>query len=101
MLVIRDKNGNVIGKSKNLAGIRQKVGKESVKVVAIDEIADGEGKLMILFKNGDSFETNFASYDVLRHAVGNWRNLYGTELVINGEKVDVISNKNRFLNECS
>ena len=34
-------------------------------------------KLSILFENGCSFETNFASYTVLNGFVRRWRNVHG------------------------
>ena len=62
MMCIRDRDGNVISKSRNLAGIRRYVGGHTpplIKVLDVSEIGDEEGKLCILFENGCSFETNF------------------------------------------
>ena len=84
MQVIRDRDGNVIGRSRNLRGIRRYVADHIITTLAIDELPQGEGKLCILFDNGASFETNFASYTVLRDFVRRWRNVYGAPLVING-----------------
>ena len=74
MMSIRDRDGNVISKSRNLAGIRRYVGGHTpplIKVLDVSEIGDKEGKLCILFENGCSFETNFASYSVLRALSGD------------------------------
>lgn len=96
-LVIRDAEGNIISQSKNLRGIRQYVSKHEVKVVSIDEIANGEGKLCILFVNGSSFECNFASFRVLKQSILNWRNLYGYRIIINGNRAGLICHANNSL----
>lgn len=85
MVEIRNKKGDVISTSRNLAGLVRKFGREPVKVIGISPIVDG-GKLMVLFRNGDSCETNFADYNVLCHWLGNRRNLRGVPLVIRGQK---------------
>lgn len=92
MEVIRDCEGNVISQSKNLAGIRRYVGKHTIKWLAIDTIGKNglEGKLMILFGDGSSFETNFASYTVLKIWIRNWRNVYGAPLLVNGRPKGIV-----------
>jgi hypothetical protein len=90
MLVIRDRDGSAVRQSRNLRGIRTYVGKNLVKVLAIDRLANGEGKLLILFDNGHSFETNFADYTVLRDFVRRWRNVYGAPLRVNGKDAGII-----------
>lgn len=95
MEVILDRNGNVIQRSQNLAGIRRYVGKRggpAIKILSIGAIGKyaetrpdiAEGKLCILFVDGSSFETNFASYTVLKDFVRRWRNVYGAPLVVEG-----------------
>ncbi len=81
MEVIRDKSGNVKSSSRNLRGIVRAFGKQLIKVISIDPIADGEGKLYVLFDNGDSFETNFASFTTLRYWIKARRNLRGVKLI--------------------
>ena len=57
MMVVRDRDGKVISKSRNLAGIRRYVGGLTpplIKVLDISEIGDKEGRLSILFENGCS-----------------------------------------------
>lgn len=90
MHVIRNKNGEIVNSSRNMRGIRRVVGKQLVKSVAIDHLPADEGKLCILFDNGDSYETNFASFEVLKHCLRNWRNLYGALLTIDGNRASPI-----------
>lgn len=92
--VIRNRAGNVISSSRNLRGIRAYVSKNIITVLDISKIGDWEGKLSILFDNDNSFETNFASYDVLKNFVRNWRNTYGAPLTVNGEANGKVSYKN-------
>ena len=80
-LNILDKTGKVIHSSKNLRGIRDHVSQHMVKVVSVGHLPDGEGKLCVLFVNGDSFECNFASYEVLVGFVRRWRNIRGAEIL--------------------
>jgi hypothetical protein len=97
MICIRERDGNVISKSRNLAGIRRYVGGHTaplIKVLDVSEIAHNEGKLCILFENGSSFETNFASYSVLKGFVSRWRNVYGAPLTVNGQPEGVVSARN-------
>jgi hypothetical protein len=84
---ILDRDGNVIQQSRNLRGIRKYVSNNLIQALAIDEIANGEGKLQILFEDGSNFETNFASWEVLKNFVRNWRNVYGAPFVVNCKKV--------------
>ena len=97
MMSIRDRDGNVISKSRNLAGIRRYVGGHTpplIKVLDVSEIGDEEGKLCILFENGCSFETNFASYSVLKGFVNRWRNVHGSPLTVNGQPAGAVSTHN-------
>jgi hypothetical protein len=100
MNVIRDRDGNIIQRSKNLAGIRRYVAgkhgfRPQIKVLSIDRIDRwSEGKLCILFANGASYETNFASFGVLKSWVRNWRRVYGAPLLMNGQKQGKVSGDN-------
>jgi hypothetical protein len=97
MMCIRDRDGNVISKSRNLAGIRRYVGGHIpplIKVLDVSEIGDMEGKLCILFESGCSFETNLASYSILKGFVSRWRNVHGAPLTINGQPAGVVSSRN-------
>lgn len=99
---IRDANGNVVQSSANLSGVRrwitgiQVIGcpKRQIQKIAIDQFGHGEGKLSILFGEGYSFETNFASFAALAGFVRSWRNAYGAELLINGIPSGVVNLKN-------
>jgi hypothetical protein len=94
---IRDRDGNVISQSRNLAGIRRYVSGRTppvIKVLDVSEIGAGEGKLCILFENGCSFETNFASYTVLKGFVNRWRNIRGAPLTVNGQPAGKVSTHN-------
>lgn len=85
METIRDKNGDIIQQSRNLAGIRRYVGKNLIKTLDVCLLdGEGTGQLSILFDNACSFQTNFASYQILCNFVRNWRNVYGAPLSING-----------------
>jgi hypothetical protein len=97
MMCIRDRGGNVISQSRNLAGIRRYVGGHTpplIKVLDVSEIGDTEGKLGILFENGCSFEMNFASFSVLKRFVSRWRNVHGAPLTVNGQRAGVVSARN-------
>jgi hypothetical protein len=82
---IRNRDGEVIQSSRNLAGIRRYVGKHIIKQLDIFPLGSGEGQLSILFESGNSFQTNFVSYTVLKEFVRNWRNCYGCPFSIGGE----------------
>lgn len=93
---IKDSDGKVIQRSKNLAGIRQYVRHylRPIKTLDVSRIADDEGKLSILFENGCSYETNFGSFEVLCGFVSRWRNVHGAPLTINGNSVGKVSSVN-------
>lgn len=95
METIRDKNGKVIRKSRNLRGIREYVSstKSPIKLLAIDRIYGG-GKLCILFEDGTNYETNFADYSILKHFVRRWKNAYGAPLLINTAPSGIVEFKN-------
>jgi hypothetical protein len=80
-----------------LSGIREYVGKNLIKTLAIDDLKEHGGKLSILFENGASFETNFASYQVLKNFVYHWRNVHGSTLVLNGVVCGIVCRDNPFL----
>src|SRR5574343_1150124 len=83
MMYIRDNEGNIIHKSKNLQGIRKYVSKNIIKIVCIDRLKYGYGKLMILFENKNSFECTFIDFTVLIYTIMKWKNLYGSKLTSN------------------
>lgn len=93
--VIRNASGNVIARSANLAGIRRYVGKHIIKMMAIDrQLPSSAGTLLILFDNGSSFQTNFASHNILCDFVRRWRNVYGAPLLLDGLPSGKVSKDN-------
>jgi hypothetical protein len=84
MLYILDKDGDIVSKSKNLRGIREYVSDNIIKILDISEIGISEGLLSIYFESGNSYQANFASFEVLKNFVRNWRNTYGARLLVNG-----------------
>ena len=91
MNIIRNSDGSVLQQSRNLSGIRRYVSNHSIKVLAVDEIEHGAGKLSILFNDGSSFEVNFGNYDTLLLFISRWRNVYGASLLVNGVDSGVIT----------
>lgn len=83
-LEIKNSAGEVIQRSKNLRGIRRKVGRDAVRHIGIRQCECNCGYLYILFHNGDNFSTNFASFEVLKTSIRNWRNLQGCLISVNG-----------------
>ena len=98
MLQILDSNGNVKSQSKNLRGIRAHCSKNVAKIIDISPVGNGEGQLSILFDNGDSFQCNFADWDVLVTSVRNWRNLYGVRFSYCGNERGTLSYDHYLLN---
>jgi len=88
---ILDRDGNVIQTSRNLAGIRRYVGTHLIKKLDVCQIGQWEGQLSILFDDGASYQTNFASFAVLFDFVRRWRNVYGAPFSVNGKDVGVVS----------
>lgn len=82
---VRDSNGKVIQRSRNLAGIHRYVSKHTISKLSIDRLPDGDGYLRIHFTNGATYETDFADFSVLLYHVRHWRNVYGSPLFVNGE----------------
>lgn len=94
--VIRDKDGNIIQRSRNLAGIRRYTAHSIIKTLDVSHIGDKllDGQLSILFNNGDTFQTNFASFAVLCGWVERWRNAHGAPLTIDGVAAGVVGKGN-------
>jgi len=97
-IVIRDKDGQVISKSKNLSGIRQYSLQHAAKVVSINKLSEfPDGKLCILFHNSSSFEVVFGSFQILKNFVHRWRAIYGAKLLVNGIERGFIDSDNKYL----
>jgi hypothetical protein len=101
--------GDVVGTSRNLAGIRRLVSKKLIKELEIGrkEVMLGEGTpksevvsdgiLRILFTDGTRYATDFASYSVLKNFVRQWRNVYGAPLIVEGVPRGKVDYKNEAL----
>lgn len=85
MISIFDRHGDLVSTSRNLRGIRQAVGKNRVDYVLLKKRPNHEGSLYIAFLNGNRCLIGFASYDVLKQTIRNWRNLYGVDLYADRE----------------
>lgn len=95
------KDGEVVQHSRNLRGIRRYVATHIIKELHIAPKNDGQlscnnsrGWLYIVFDNGATFQTDFASYGVLKNFVRQWRNVYGAPLWMAGHLVGVVSKTN-------
>lgn len=97
MECIRDKDGNVIRRSRNLAGIRRYVGGLRPPIVVklcVDDLAEQGAKLSMLFDDGSNYETNFASFQVLKEFVRRWKNVHGAPLLVNGKEAGFVGGAN-------
>jgi hypothetical protein len=95
--LIRDRDGSIIGRSRNLAGIRKYVGGRSapiIKILDVSHVGQWDGMLSIMFEDGTSFQTEFASYSVMVDFVRRWRNVHGAPLTIDGASAGVVSKTN-------
>lgn len=91
----------VINRSRNLAGIRRYVSSHLISELHIAPKMDGQinvnhnrGWLYIVFDNGATFQTDFASYEVLKGFVSRWRNVYGASLWMDGHEAGKVSAHN-------
>lgn len=93
------KDGKVIQQSRNLRGIRRYVGSHIIKELQIaSQINGSTGWLYIIFEDGSTFQTDFASFSVLQNFVRSWRNTYGAPLWMNGHEAGKVSYHNPNLN---
>jgi hypothetical protein len=99
MIIIRDYNGNEICRTHGLLGLRRYTVDHNPKLVAIDKIADTNGKLSILFEDKSSCETNVISFEDLKLVIYNWTELYGCSLLINTVFSGKINKDNLILKE--
>lgn len=82
MVIIRNGRGEEISRSKNMRQLRRHAGELLAATVEIVERKNGGGILRVLFENGDSCKTNFASFTVLYSCVKRWYNLRHAELIV-------------------
>lgn len=93
MNYIHNKNGDIIQRSKNLAGIRRYASKHPIKSVHLTGFVDGTGVLSVLFIDEATSMVHFASFEVLQMFVRNWRNARGVSMVVNGLNRGVVTSK--------
>jgi hypothetical protein len=92
MIYIRNSNGTIIGRSKNLNGIRRFASRYGIESLYLGGYADGTGILVVYF-NGASATAYFASFEVMQQFVRNWRNARGAAVNINGVARGVVTSK--------
>ncbi len=80
--------GEVIGTSRNLAGIRRYVATSRLYIERYE--VSSYGLLCIHFSDGSYFHTTFASYSVLCDWSARWRNVRGAPLYIQGKCVGTL-----------
>lgn len=100
MNLILDRNGDIIQQSRSLRGIRTFVIKNRPNAIKIWRTGSDldEGELQVVFPNGDNFETEFASFEVLKGWVKRWRNVHGVPLAVEGNAAGTVSKDNPALN---
>lgn len=88
--------------------IRRLIGRHVVERVEIwkGENWRSDGNIKIVYKEngradspGVVWQDEWASYEVLKWALRNWRNLYGAPLFVNGQEAGVVSYRNPALAE--
>lgn len=102
--VIRDRDGKVIQRSRNLAGIRRYVCRNLIRWIKLSHydnsvrpVIPGIGapsRMFIEFDNGATFETHFADWTILCDWVRRWQSAYGAPLMIDGRHCDVVRKDN-------
>lgn len=98
MIEIHSSQGEVVSRSRNMAQLRRAVSKNLVKLVEISGENDrSEGLLRIEFENGNVCVVPFASYQVLKQVISQWRSLYGAPLKVNGQDKGKVENRNEAL----
>lgn len=89
--------GKAVFTSRNLAGIQRAISRDLVKSVRIDHFPDkfphGNGRLRVLFQNGNRYETDFASYEVLKGWLRGRLWLHGVPIKTSDEGSGVIGKK--------
>ncbi len=95
MEIIYDKFHKPISKSQNLRGIRSYVSKNLVKEIRISKAARNfSGTLFVSFEDGAYYKTHFASFEILKNFIKQWRNVYGVQLYVNRRGAGKISYQN-------
>ena len=92
MIYIRNKNGDIVGRSKNLGGIRRFASRYGIESIYLGGHADGSG-IMTVYFCGASATAPFASFEVLQKFVRNWRNAHGVPMNVNGINRGIVTSK--------
>lgn len=87
-VIIYDRNGAVVSRSKNLRGLLEYSRRVCLDKVSIEKTAHGEGIVRLTFGSGATVETMFASYSVLVDFLNARRRWEGVE-VTDGEGRDL------------
>jgi hypothetical protein len=93
MYLIHNSNGDIIQRSKNLAGLRRYASKVAIESVRLSGFTDGTGMLTTYFADGASSTVSFASFYVLQKFVRDWRNARGAAMVVNGLSRGAVTTK--------
>lgn len=94
MTQLVDKDGRVVASSKNLRGLHTWVRKYLVLSIHIWKDGPGEGKLRVVFDDNLSCSCQFASFEVLKYHVSQWRSVYGVPLTVEHKDASVVSKAN-------
>lgn len=84
-------------KTHNLRPIREYCGKHLARMVHIIPLENGGGRIVIRFYNDKVCRADFASMEVLKYSLRNWRNLRGTDLWVNYVACGVVEHTNKSL----
>jgi hypothetical protein len=96
MATVRNAQGGVILRSKNLAALRRYVRNAPSALYSVNLIKypSGNGMLSLVWANGDVSETSFASWRVMLGTVNRWRGLHGARVSWEGFYYGELSPKN-------
>ncbi len=93
MIYIRNTQGDIIGRSKNLRGIRRHASRYGIELIRIHKRHNGAGFLKVYFC-GCSAIVRFVSFQVLAQFIRQWHNARGVPLNVNGLASGVVTSKN-------
>lgn len=89
MEIIKDKNGKVIKRSRNLRGLREYASKNIIKLIRFENLGKFGGRSTVIFDAGETSITVWADYNVMTDKLTNWSMFKGApvEYVKNGDIV--------------
>jgi len=102
MIIIRNKQGKAVSKSKNLKQLRARAARRfyggQVSEVHVGRVYDDhQGHLCVKFANGDYCDCTFGSFEVLCGWVLRWRAVYGAKLFFNRKAAGEVFGDNDIL----